>query len=412
VVTATAFDIPAGTYFQPTSPPAVEAAGSADLNLTAFAAGGQVGYNRSSGRFVFGGEADVSAMQLSGSATTTAAYPCCPTNNFTIKQSVDTDWLFSARLHFGYVFGEWLLSGTGGLAMTKLAYRANFSDTFTASESAASDDIQVGWTAGGSVEHRMNTHWSLKATYLYAAFGETTVTSTNLKQSNGATFPNTPFNHAVDLKVKNRKDLVVHVRKGYYAPLEGKAPPKKPSGVDPVIQEALDSPYEMPDIPLRIKMGLHPRQGCRAHSPAQVRVFNQVIQILTEARARFFGGQKKARLAVGDNLRDAAGAGGDNRSPARHRVEQRGAEPFGHRAHHEQIEALDAPEHVGPEARQQDVLLEVMFAHLLLEVLAQLTLAEDHEARVGNLLHHEVRGVDQVPLSFVRHQRGDVAHHR
>ncbi len=24
--------------------------------------------------------------------------------------------------------------------------------------------------------------------------------------------------HAVDLKVKNRKDLVVHVRKGYYAP--------------------------------------------------------------------------------------------------------------------------------------------------------------------------------------------------
>jgi VWFA-related protein len=49
-----------------------------------------------------------------------------------------------------------------------------------------------------------------------------------------------------------RKGIDVRARKGYYAPLEGKAPPKKPAGVDPVIQEALDSPYEMPDIPLRM----------------------------------------------------------------------------------------------------------------------------------------------------------------
>ncbi len=53
-----------------------------------------------------------------------------------------------------------------------------------------------------------------------------------------------------------------------------------------------------------------------------------------------------------------------------------------------------------------------MLVHLLLEVLAQLAFAEDHEARVGHLLHHEVRGVDQVALSLVRHQRGDVADHR
>ncbi len=50
----------------------------------------------------------------------------------------------------------------------------------------------------------------------------------------------------------SRKGIDVRARKGYYAPFEGKAPPKKPTGVDPVIQQALDSPYEMADIPLRM----------------------------------------------------------------------------------------------------------------------------------------------------------------
>jgi VWFA-related protein len=49
-----------------------------------------------------------------------------------------------------------------------------------------------------------------------------------------------------------RKGIEVRARKGYYAPLEGKAPPKKPTGVDPEIQQALDSPYEMSQIPLRM----------------------------------------------------------------------------------------------------------------------------------------------------------------
>ncbi len=97
---------------------------------------------------------------------------------------------------------------------------------------------------------------------------------------------------------------------------------------------------------------------------------------------------------------------------ARHRVEQRRAEAFGHRAHREQVEALDAAEHVGAEAGQQHVLLEVVLVDLLLEMLAQLAFAEDDETRVGQLLHHEVRRLDQVALPFVRHQRGDVADDR
>ena len=61
---------------------------------------------------------------------------------------------------------------------------------------------------------------------------------------------------------------------------------------------------------------------------------------------------------------------------------------------------------------QQHVLLEMVLVHLLLQVFAQLAFAEDDEAGIGNLLHDEMRGVDQVALALVRHERGDVADDR
>lgn len=51
----------------------------------------------------------------------------------------------------------------------------------------------------------------------------------------------------------NVKGLKVRARKGYYAPLEGKGGKAlKPGENDPSIQRALDSPYELDDIPMRM----------------------------------------------------------------------------------------------------------------------------------------------------------------
>jgi VWFA-related protein len=58
----------------------------------------------------------------------------------------------------------------------------------------------------------------------------------------------------IEVKVAGGKGLQVRARKGYFAPLEGgkTAFEKKPGGPDPVFQTALDSPYELEDVPIRL----------------------------------------------------------------------------------------------------------------------------------------------------------------
>ena len=58
----------------------------------------------------------------------------------------------------------------------------------------------------------------------------------------------------IEVKVAG-KDMRIRARKGYYAPLDGDprgARKKAKGGPDPQFQEALDSPYEMPEIPIRL----------------------------------------------------------------------------------------------------------------------------------------------------------------
>lgn len=187
-------------YFATTSTPAIAAASDQQITPNSFTAGGQAGFNHQWDNFVFGLEADFGYMSLSGATSATATYPCCAPTAFTIAQTAEANWLFTARTRVGWAFGNVLAYETVGAAITSVKYTALFTDTFaTAHESASLQETRPGWVVGGGVEARIWQHWSIKGEYLYANFGTASVPSTNLTAfTPPISFPSNIFTHTLN----------------------------------------------------------------------------------------------------------------------------------------------------------------------------------------------------------------------
>jgi outer membrane immunogenic protein len=191
----------AGGFFTCGNPQGVNAAGAQSIKPTGFTGGFEAGYNWQTSNFVFGVEGDIEYFRLSGSATTTAAYPLakpgtvCPDANgncFTINSSASTSWLSTVRGRVGVAANNWLFYATGGAAFTNLQGNFTFSDTSPVLEAASiSTDTRVGYTAGGGLEVGLGSHWSVKAEYLYVNFGTISTTGFLAPQ---------PLFHSIDLK--------------------------------------------------------------------------------------------------------------------------------------------------------------------------------------------------------------------
>ena len=191
-------------YFAASSTPAITSASTQQIKQNGFTAGGEFGYNHQWENFVFGLEVDFGKASFNGAVSATQTYPCCAPTAFTITQTAETNWLFTARPRIGVAFGHFLAYGTGGLAVTNVKYSALFTDTFaTAHESASLDEKRPGWAVGGGAEVAISHHWSIKGEYLYSGFGRASVTSANLTAfTPPISFPTNIFTHSVDLKMQ------------------------------------------------------------------------------------------------------------------------------------------------------------------------------------------------------------------
>lgn len=141
----------------------------------AFLGGGQVGANYQTGSFVLGLEADLDYTNLDNSRElTNPANPAIgvifPSR---LAQNISADWLSTIRGRLGFAQNNWLIFGTGGLAIT----RAQFSDTLAdlgsttpGINSTSTEKTAFGWTAGAGVEWMYSPALSLKAEYLYVDF--------------------------------------------------------------------------------------------------------------------------------------------------------------------------------------------------------------------------------------------------
>jgi outer membrane immunogenic protein len=178
-----------GSYFACTDIPAINAVGTGSLSGNArFTGGAQAGYNWQINSTVVGVEADFDSFNAKASRTATGNYISIP-NQFTITNSVNANWLFTARGRLGWVLDTNLLGYvTGGLAVTHYSTANSFSDNNPGFGPGAGNwsaaATKLGWTVGAGAEYALNKSWSVRAEYLYVHFNSITasgiVTNTNL----------------------------------------------------------------------------------------------------------------------------------------------------------------------------------------------------------------------------------------
>jgi outer membrane immunogenic protein len=96
-----------------------------------------------------------------------------PTAFFTTSTSVSTDWLVTLRPRLGWTANNWLFYVTGGMAVGRenLSQTINVLAPFVLTDTFST--TQVGWTAGGGIEAKLNPNVSIKLEYLYLDLGTT-----------------------------------------------------------------------------------------------------------------------------------------------------------------------------------------------------------------------------------------------
>jgi outer membrane immunogenic protein len=195
-VSTTAFD---SNGYLGTDIVAVTQAGQGKVNLNRFTGGVQGGYNwELNDTWLTGLELDFNSLALDNTRTTTREYLTSPGDSFTLNQTVQTNWLVTARPRFALTMGSFLFYVTGGLAVTQLKNNNNFSDStlYQAYESASASGTKVGWTAGVGSEFLFSTKWSTKVEYLYVSFPN--VSSSGVLTNTVGSGPN-PFDHTANL---------------------------------------------------------------------------------------------------------------------------------------------------------------------------------------------------------------------
>jgi outer membrane immunogenic protein len=127
-------------------------------------AGGQVGVNLQSGRFVLGLEASGNWADLEGGSVS-LGFPI-----FTNETRTDAIGLFTGRV--GAAWDNWLFYAKAGAAVTRNEYRS-----FVTAAPAVVDSQRAtrwGWTAGGGIEFGFAPNWSAAVEYDYVDTGSQT----------------------------------------------------------------------------------------------------------------------------------------------------------------------------------------------------------------------------------------------
>jgi len=118
--------------------------------------GGQIGYNRQMGHWVFGIEIDGQGTDEHSTTTIPGA---------SLTNSIP--WFMTFRGRLGYTIAPtWMIYATGGGAVVDFK-----SQVVVGGLTATTETTRAGWTLGAGIEAAINRNWSWKVEYLHLDTG-------------------------------------------------------------------------------------------------------------------------------------------------------------------------------------------------------------------------------------------------
>jgi outer membrane immunogenic protein len=134
--------------------------GDGSFSMSGGLVGGTAGYNWQTGPWVFGLEGDFSWSDIAGQSST------CGPKFHLCGTKLDSLGTFRGRIgHTVGATGNWLLYGTGGLAVGDV-------HGWDSILPASGSEFRAGWTVGAGIETSFAPHWTAKLEYLYVDLGK------------------------------------------------------------------------------------------------------------------------------------------------------------------------------------------------------------------------------------------------
>lgn len=156
--------------------PALESAGSHDLDNSGAELGGVIGYNYQWHNWVFGLEG--AAGYLWARESDAEGFFDVPVSvvDLKVSSSFKTHYLATLAPRIGYSFCRWMPYVTGGVAFGDLefaqGYKAVRAAGITLFASEDEHETNVGWMVGGGLEYALTNHWRVRGQYQYIDLGE------------------------------------------------------------------------------------------------------------------------------------------------------------------------------------------------------------------------------------------------
>ncbi len=159
-----------GSFFTPASILFLSTLADGSASKDGFTGGGQIGYNyQFAPSWVVGVEADANALSHTATRNASGLTPG-GTTILSFANSMESEWIATARARIGYTFDRSLFYATGGLAVLGSKYSQTFVTGRPSSVVNSGSQTTAGWTVGGGWEYAWSNNWSVKGEYLYARF--------------------------------------------------------------------------------------------------------------------------------------------------------------------------------------------------------------------------------------------------